>query len=485
VLRGIAGSAVARVLSLLLRVAGLVLLSRLIAPEVFGSVALAAVVVALLGAMAELGLETATVRRVEEDPERTTSLFHIGLLAASLAWALAWAFADIAAAGFSEPLVAPLLPWLAAALPLRSIGVQHRALLQRRMKWRALHGATLAGQGAGTVSALIVVVATGNGPAALVAQPLVGACVESITLWALCDWRPGRPGALNGAGADLAFGLRLALSSLLTQLGAQMDRVVLGALHGALDVGYYVRASAVLQVPVGLIGSAVNMAPLPALTRIAKEPARWRRALFEVQAGTLAAALFVGVPLHATGPSLVPLLLGSSWAPAGEVLGLLSLAVVPQACFAVNRLLHVSLGRSDRMLRWSFVRIPVLMLACFAGAAFGAEGVATGYAIGCWLLVLPSMAYAARGTALDLVDMLRVARAPGLLTLVSVLLADRLASPVTSWSGLIAQLVVIAVCLAGTFGLMLLVDPAQAPLSRRVARLLRWRRAPRRVDPSR
>src|ERR1700732_298835 len=81
------------------------IMARLLAPEDFGLVAMAAAITGFVGIFADLGLSVATVQRKELDQDTVSALFLVNLGVGFLFMIMAFAAAPVAAWGFGDERV--------------------------------------------------------------------------------------------------------------------------------------------------------------------------------------------------------------------------------------------------------------------------------------------------------------------------------------------------------------------------------------------
>src|SRR5690606_21589667 len=113
-------------------------LARLLGTVEFGIIALAGSFVMVLQIFAQKGFATAVLQREDLQPDHLDAAFWISVAgsgggAAALALSAPWL-----AGAFDEPLLTPVLRWLAPVVVLEGIMSVHIALLKRSLDFRAL-----------------------------------------------------------------------------------------------------------------------------------------------------------------------------------------------------------------------------------------------------------------------------------------------------------------------------------------------------------
>jgi PST family polysaccharide transporter len=177
-------------------------------------------------------------------------------------------------------------------------------------------------------------------------------------------------------------------------------------------LGLYSRAASVVFVPLRGAMESFGVVANPTLARLQGEPGRFR--LYYVQAVRLQTLLLVPslAFLAVAAPDATRLLLGPQWDGVGAIARALCLAAVPMPLAETHRWISLAFGRGARVVRVS-AAAGVWLLSCLAvGVRFGPIGVASGYAVGLWVVAPMALLYATRDTPIALGDVGR-ALAPG------------------------------------------------------------------------
>jgi hypothetical protein len=76
--------------------------------------------------------------------------------------------------------------------------------------------------------------------------------------------------------------------------------------------------------------------------------------------------------------------------------------IVMMLLSAKSEWVHVSIGRTDRLLRWTGLRFVFGTSCLLVGLQFGARGVAVGSVVALYVLTVPGLLYAVRPVGLEL-----------------------------------------------------------------------------------
>ena len=349
---------VRQVVGMAISFGGLVALARLIGPQAYGVYVSALALHTFLVLFFQWGTDIFLVRRPDDptpahvDQALTLSL-ALGVVGMLLAWPVGW----LAQRWIGSPGVA--VAALFSGMPVQLAAMVPSAVMQRRMAYRMVAGAELAGHIA-LYGVAVAAALAGLGLAA----PLIGwwaqQVVQSSVLFAASGLRPRlvwRPALIREL---LSFGLGYSASIWAWQLRTLVNPLIVARVLGP-------EAAANVAVAVRLVDSLSFMrvvlmrVAMPALGRLQSDRGRLVRAVAE---GTRLQVLAVA-PLMALfavlAPWLVPFAFGKAWAPVVTVFPWLALAALVNCLFSLHSSALSVLGR-NRMVG-AFHGLYVLMLA--------------------------------------------------------------------------------------------------------------------------
>lgn len=346
-----------------IRFAAFVFLARLLGPEAFGLIALA-LSLTVIGEVliVEGGWVEALVRGANADPVTEDTVFWtlaaVGVAAAAGVALAGPAFASL----WSAPMLAQVLPWMALLFPLYAMKVLPTAMLLRSMNFRGLALSSSLGTVAGAAVA-VAIAAAGGGVWSLVVYVLVQHALHVPVLWWLSSWHPG----LSFSPRHIAPLVGFVGHVLLARCGSVVDivagRSALGLAGGPIGVGYYSFALDTHGHIRRLVVMPVTRVALPAITELQGEPERLRRAVLRGIRLFCLAAFPVPIGVAVVAPDLVPLLFGSTWAPAIPAVQLAMLFAPAAAFTRMTATLQLATGRARAAARLSILGSLVFVAA--------------------------------------------------------------------------------------------------------------------------
>jgi PST family polysaccharide transporter len=390
--RWVALSQGARVVSQLV---SMTVLARLLAPDAYGLMALAAIVTNLAYLFRDMGTGAALIQASAVSPKMASTV-HWTNLALGLLIGLAIAgAAPLTAHVFHEPQLAAVLLLLAVVFPVTGAGVVHQALLERESKFAVVAGAEIAAALAGLGVALLLAW-RGAGVFSLVAQMIASTLVSTTIIVLRSSFRPGRHWDLDEFKSIARFSGNLSLFNVVLYISRNADSMVVGRILGTAALGVYAMAYRLMLFPLQNMTFVVARVLFPVMSR-KQESASEVAALYLRSLGFIAfltAPLMAG--LFALREPFVHVMLGERWQASVALLGWLAPVGFIQSLVSSTGTVLMARGSTDLMLRLGLVGAALQVGAVVLGARWGIEGVAAAYLAANVLNAAPALYFSAR-----------------------------------------------------------------------------------------
>jgi len=476
--RGAGATVFSSGVGLAIQIAGTMILARLLTPQDFGLVALVTTFSLILMNFGLNGFTEAVLQREEIDHFLISNLFWINvgvglLLTVGFAAAgslLAWLYRD--------PLMEPVSIGMSLTILVTSVSVQHLALLKRAMRFSAVSVNELIARTA-SLAVSVLLARAGWGYWALVGGAVALPLVQCGGAWYMCRWVPSLPRRTPGTAAMTRFAMHVYGRFTLNYGSRNVDNLLVGSLFGPNALGFYKKAYDLFALSAGQLSAPLTNVAVSALSRFNARSPEYRQHLVSA----LAVMAFVGMGLSAmftlVGHDLIRLLLGKQWEPAGRIFTYFGPGVGMMMLYYIHGWIHLSIGRADRWLRWSFFEIAVTCLLFLAALPWGAAGIAAAWTASYWILTIPAFWYAGVPIQLGVKPVLAAiwrSAASALLAggaCAGVIRALQALGAYPSADQPLARVVLVAVMLGALYlGAVVLLNGGHAPL-RQVAGFLR------------
>lgn len=394
-------SVVSRILSTLIQIGGVVILARLLSPDDWGLVTMATVITNFFFVFQELGLADATIQASGIKHEQVSTLFWINLAFGVLITVILVALSPAVAWFYKNSQVTLIMVVSSIGFIFTGLYTQHIAILKRNMLFVKVSIIELVSNFLSVVASIILAL-IGWRYWAIVLRPVFVGLIMTLLAWLFCHWRPGPPRRNSGVRPLLKFGANSVGFYIVNYFSLNVDKSLIGKNCGAEQLGYYSRAFYLSTTPSSQFTQSLFHVAVSTLSKLRDEPQDYRRYYLRA----ISVVLFIGMPLSVfmvvMSKDLVYLLLGSQWNQAAQIFSILGLSAGMNVLYTTNGWIHVSLGRTDRWLKWGIIGSLTMVAGFFIGLPFGPRGVAWAYTLITIFLTFPGILYAGNPIGLRL-----------------------------------------------------------------------------------
>lgn len=320
-------------------------IARYLGPEQFGLLSFGLAMVAIVGTLATLGIESIVVRDLVRNPRDTGRILGSSFLVQLVGGLVAWlvAIGLTVALRPDDRLVRLIVVILGFGLLFRATEVV-AYLFEARVKSK--YSVVAKDTAYLLVAASKVVLVFIQAPLLAFAwASLAGSVLTAVALWTVYRWSGERHGRFRPCLATsrqlFSQSWPLALSGLAVMIQARIDQVMLGSMIGDNEVAQYSVAMQLVEFlaffPVILVST---LAPYVAKAKIVSE-SLYRDWLVNTYRLMFLLFLALAIPLFLLADRLVAFLYGPEYARAGVLLALLSIRLL-LANFGIAKRLFVT-----------------------------------------------------------------------------------------------------------------------------------------------
>ena len=457
-LRGGALMLSSQIFLFLLNLGATMVLARLLIPQDFGLVAMVTAFTGVFYVLGDAGLATATIQRETVSHKEVSTLFVtnaglgilLALLSVVLGRVLSWFY--------NEDRLLWMTVSLATGFLFESLSTQHRALIQRQMRFSSLLGCRVIA----TIFASVCAIAgamLGLAYWSLVIRIIAERFAMMTALFIVVPWRPGVDLDFGYVKSMLRFGGYLTGSRLVVFLSRNLDSILLGRVWGSAILGLYKKAFDLLLLPISRINVPISSVVLPALSRLQGEPAAFRR--FYIRALRLIVTFSSPsvVFCYVSATEIVQVILGEQWLSSIPIFRALGPAAFVGALDVASSWLLISLGDTRRQFRTTSIMGAGVLLSFAIGLPYGAMGVALGHSIATCLLRAPLFAYACRKTPITVSTIGHAVSIPVLGAILAGVITSIGMRIVPEHTAAIKRLMISAIWFGGVYSTMLFAPP--------------------------
>jgi O-antigen/teichoic acid export membrane protein len=415
ILRAGSWTALAYGFTQLTRLGTSLIVTRLLVPEVFGIMAVAMVVSTGLALLTDFGVVQCIVRSPRGSDRRfldalwaTQIARGAAIFAASLL--LAAVLAALQALGWisaGSAYGSPALPYVIAAvgLPALLVGLESTkvAVARRELSLARLSQLEILCN-AVSVAAVVSWALIDPSIRALIGGWIIGAALRTVLTHTMLPGPGNRLRWDPSAFQELAaFGKWVLVSSTLGFFAMNGDRLLLGGLVSAHELGLYAIAFLVLGAARQGLSLLATSVAYPALSQVVRmQPAQLPAAYYKARLPMDLCSLGLAGFLFAAGDGLIRILYDSRYAGAGPMLAVLSLTLVCSR-YEMAELAFLALGKPRLLAFINAFRLAGLYALVPAGYALGGmNGALWGIVLAGFAPLAPTLYFAHRNGLLSL-----------------------------------------------------------------------------------
>jgi O-antigen/teichoic acid export membrane protein len=387
IFRAASMSLVAQILSQAIRLCSNLIMTRLLAPEMFGLMSVVLAIQVTLGLLSDFGLRPAIIQsRRGDDPVFLNTVWTIQVLrgigtlvvciiiaaALYIAAVLGWFKPDSALA---SPQLPPVLVVAALAGVIGSFQSSNYVSASRNLNLRAVIIIDLISQVAGLLLMIAVGYLTGS-----IWSIIAGSLLTVVVSTAMSHIN--LPGISNRLLLDreaiaeiFKFGVWILLSSTLFVVAANLDRAYLAVAISATLLGVYAIALNLYQAIDGLISRLFDAVVLPALSEAARtSPERLREQVRRLKLPFDIWYLGTAGLLYILAPGIIQVLYDDRYHEAGTLLQILSFGLI-SVRFNIFNTAYVAIGKPEYWAAINAVKlVSIAILLPLLFNAYGLEG---------------------------------------------------------------------------------------------------------------
>lgn len=386
-----------RGLGFAIRIMALMVLGRLLTPEDYGLVTMVTAFTGVLNMFGCFGLFQAAIQRDSLSEAESSALFWLNLSFGALLTLLAIVAAPMVSAFYREPRLLAIMDVIAFTFLITAAGVQHGALLQRRLAFGTSAKIDICALVAATAVSVGMAVA-GYGYWAIVSMTITLPLATTVGLWLSTGWMPGRPRMVPGLRSMLRFGGGTTLTGFLSYITINTDKLLLGRVWGTEATGLYSRAFYLINFPTENLNITIGEVAFAALSRTRGDLDRLRRYFLKGYSLVVTLTLPLTVVCGLFADDVILVVLGPKWTSAIEIFRTLAPTMLVFAISSPLGWLLNALGLIRRGVHIGLFSASFMVAGIAIGLPYGPHGVALAYSSVMVLKVIPITIWALHGT---------------------------------------------------------------------------------------
>ena len=341
-----------------------IVLARLLAPELFGTVAKVTIVTTILLVFVDSGMANSLIQKKDPDDLDFSSVFFFNVAFCLVLYLLLFIAAPWLAVFYEDESLTAIFRVLGLTIVVAGVKNVQQAYVSKTLQFKRFFFATLGG----TLFSAVLGIAMaymGYGVWALVAQQLTNVTVNTAILWLTVGWRPKLMFSFARLKGLLSYGWKLLASALLDTVYNKLREILIAVFYTDSDLAYYNRGNSLPLLLVENINSSIDSVLLPVLSDQQDNKTRVR----EMTRRAIRVSSYVMMPLMmglaVCAEPLISLLLTDKWLPCVPYLRIFCFSYAFYPLHTANLNAIKAMGRSDMFLTLEIIKklIGVAVLA--------------------------------------------------------------------------------------------------------------------------
>lgn len=354
-----------------------IVLARMLAPDVYGVVALITIFITILQVFIDNGLGNALIQKKDADELDFSTVFYTNVVFCVVLYLLLFFCAPLLADFYNNEELIPLIRVLGVTILVSGLKNVQQAYVSRKLMFRKFFFATLAGTlGAAFVG--IVLAYKGAGAWALVAQQLFNVVVDTIVLWAIVKWRPTKQFSFSRLKVLFGFGWKLLMSAMIETVYSNVRQLIIGKMYSEESLAFYNRGKQFPSLIMGNINTSIDSVLFPSMSSVQEKTELVKK----MTKRAIKTSTFVMAPLMMgmafAADNVISVVLTEKWLPSAPYLCIFSIYFVFWPIHTANLNAINAVGRSDIYLRLEIIKKIVGVLTLALTVPFGPFVIALG-----------------------------------------------------------------------------------------------------------
>lgn len=343
-----------------------IVLARMLLPEDYAPVAIAAIFFAFCNLFVSGGLSAALTQK--KNPERVdySTVFYATFVLAAVIYCVVFFLSPVIARIYDQPILVPLFRVMGISFFVVSFKSVYSSYTYVNLQFKKFFFSTIIGT---VISAVVGIIMAKNGFGvwALVAQDMTNTIIDTLILYLSTRLRIGREFSFERLKSLFRFGWKIFASSVISLVYDQMNPLIIGLRFQPADLSYYNKGYSFPSLINNTLGDTMAAVLFPVMSRVQDdlEDVRNITRRYVKVASYLIFPVMVG--LFSVADSFVELLLTEKWMKAVPFIQIYCISYMFNLLQVGNLQAIKALGRSDVLLKLEILKksLYVIVIASF------------------------------------------------------------------------------------------------------------------------
>jgi O-antigen/teichoic acid export membrane protein len=362
-------------------------MARILSPSDYGLIGMIVVFVAISHSLIDSGFAAALIQKKDRTQTDLSTIFFFNIAISIFLYFLIFFLSPYIADFYDEPKLITLTKVVSINIVFLSLTIIQTTLYTINLNFRTQAKASL-------ISVIIsgffgiYLAYSGYGVWSLVWQTLIKNALNCILLWLYSKWIPDLRFSRKSFLSLFSYGSKLLLAGLLYTIFENIYLFIIGKFFNAKELGYYVKARNIGNLPSASISGIILRVTFPVLSSIQDDQVQLLSGYNKIIRLTMFATFPLIILLAVESEPLISLLLTDKWEPAAIYLKLLCFVLIWFPINEININLLKVKALTYSVLKLAFLRIIVTVTLLIITLPFGIKMLVVGQIIASFLIFL-------------------------------------------------------------------------------------------------
>lgn len=359
-------NATSQLFKIIAQLISMIYLARLISPNEYGIMAMAAIVINFALLFRDLGTSAAIVQREQVTEELKSSIFWLNFILGGLVFLAVFTLSPLFSGFYNEPKLKYVLWILSINYLFLGSSSLHLSLMERESKFKIISKIEMSSYGIGLLVA-IVMAKMNFGVYSLVFQSIIGTFISSILFWYSSPWKPKFKIEKKEIKSIFNFSYQLSFFNFINYFARNLDSFLIGKYMSASILGAYNLAYRIMLFPLTSITFITNRSLFPILSQ---KKNNYKEIEF-IYLNTIYIIWLITLPVTVSLASLnelfIDVIFGSKWHLSADILLWLAPTAIIQSVLSTTGTIFMSQGRTGILALLGIQGVILTTIAFIAG----------------------------------------------------------------------------------------------------------------------
>lgn len=341
-----------------------IVLARLLMPEVFGLMTVCLIVIRSVEVFTRTGVEAALIHRKESFDEARDTAFSIMVARGVLLFLIIFFSAPYIALFYNNEILATLIKVLGISFIFNGFDNINRIALAKELDFRRL---MYLDQAVAIVNTMVVITLAFmiRSVWALIIGHLISSAVQMTMSYVLIPGKPHFRFDRKIARELYKYGKYITGLSIVLFMASELDNAVLGKIVGMSELGYYVIAFTIANLPSTQISKVASQVMFPAYSKLQADLPALRDAYLKTTKLVASLAVPASAGFIILASEIIHVIYGNKWEPATQPLQILCIFGALRSVASLNGYLLNGIGKPNIDFYLGLIRLTLIAVMIY------------------------------------------------------------------------------------------------------------------------